>query len=201
MKKYIVILIVLSACQPSKKDKLFVTELKSIAIPDLTVKSGDTALFLNNGVWLYQQKPLTGFIETYFSSGSLKSRQSFYQGKEEGLFLSYYEDGSKDARRFYHKGEKDSINQGWWPNGNPRFEYHFKEGVYEGDFKEWYQSGKPLKQIVYHNGKEESGKGWRENGKIYMSFMVKEGRLYGLVNPNLCYSLKNERGEFVKSSR
>ena len=203
MKKFITILFLVSACQSAKQDKPSVEEKKTafVSVPDRTVRFTDTALLLNNGVWFYQQKPFTGFIETYYASGGLKSRQSFYNGKDEGLAISYYEDGSKDASRFYHNGEKDSINQGWWPNGNPRFEYHFKNGVYEGDFKEWYQSGKPLKHIVYHEGKEQSGKGWRENGKVYMSFVVKDGRLYGLVNPNLCYSLKNERGEFVKSSR
>ena len=199
MKKYLLILILQGACQSQKQDEQPIAEIETI--PNITLRSGDTALSLQNGVWFYQQAPFTGFIETYFSSGSLKSRQSFYKGKDEGLFLSYYEDGSKDAQRFYHHGEKDSINQGWWPNGNRRFEYHFKDGICEGDFKEWYQSGKPLKHIVYHNGREESGKGWRENGKIYMSFVVKDGRLYGMVNTNLCYSLKNERGEFVKSTR
>jgi antitoxin component YwqK of YwqJK toxin-antitoxin module len=205
MRKYLAILFVVYACHSAKQDKPSVaekiTDTVSITIPNITVRTTDTSLVLNNGIWFYHQQPFTGFIETYYVSGSLKSRQSFYNGKDEGLVLSYYEDGSKDARRFYHNGEKDSINQGWWPNGNRRFEYHFNNGVYEGDFKEWYQSGKPLKHIVYHDGKEQSGKGWRENGKIYMSFVVKEGRLYGLVNPNLCYSLKNERGEFVESSR
>ena len=204
MRIYIAILLLIAACQfPQKENKPSAGEMKTAApvIPDITVQSVDTSLALQNGVWYYHQQPFTGFIETHYPSGTLKSRQSFYQGKDEGLMLSYYEDGSKDARRFYHNGEKDSINQGWWPNGNPRFEYHFKNGIYEGDFKEWYQSGKPMKHIIYHDGKEQSGKGWRENGKTYMSFVVREGRLYGLVNPNLCYSLKNERGEFVKSSR
>lgn len=58
---------------------------------------------------------------------------------------------------------------------------------------------KPLKYIVYQNGIAQTGKGWRENGKLYMSFVVRDGRLYGLINPNLCYSLKNERGEYVVS--
>lgn len=168
-------------------------------IPPIEVLSVDTALHMINGVWFYQQKPFSGTIKTYFTSGALKSTQSFYDGKDEGLLTSYYEHGTKDSERYYHNGEKDSINQGWWPNGKHRFEYHFKNGIYEGDFKEWYVSGKPLKHIIYHAGKEQSGKGWRENGKMYMSFVVKDGRLYGLINPNLCYSLKNERGEFVKS--
>jgi antitoxin component YwqK of YwqJK toxin-antitoxin module len=154
----------------------------------LVVQSADTSLHLINGVWYYQQNLFNGTIETHFPSGKVQSLQSFNNGKEEGLLSTYYENGKKDTRRWYHNGEKDSINQGWWPNGNPQFEYHFENGVYDGDFKEWYASGKPLKHIVYKNGKEQSGKGWRESGKPYMSFVMRDGRLYGLVNPNLCYS-------------
>ncbi len=176
-----------------------ISSSQSIVIPTMIVRSTDSALHLLNGEWYYRQKLFSGYIETYFPSGSLRSKQSFYNGKEEGLLSTYYENGNKDTRRYYHAGEKDSTNLGWWPNGNQSFEYHFRNGVYEGDFKEWYASGKPVKHIVYHNGQEQSGIGWRENGKVYMSFVVKDGRLYGLINPNLCYSLKNERGEFVKS--
>ena len=180
-----------------KQPTLPVIENWQPVIPDFVVMSTDRSLSLNNGTWYYQQKLFSGTMETRFPSGILKTRQTFLDGKEEGLLTTYYEDGQKDSQRFYHKGEKDSINRGWWANGNPRFEYHFKDGVYEGDFKEWYSSGKPLKHIIYKDGKEQSGKGWRENGKVYMSFVMRDGRLYGLINPNLCYSLKNERGEYV----
>ena len=170
-------------------------------IPGLAVRSTDTSLQLINGVLYYQHRLFSGNHETYFPSGALQARQSFYQGKEEGLLNIFYENGNKDALRFYHDGEKDSIHMGWWINGNPRFEYHFKNGIYEGDYKEWYISGNPMKHIVYHDGKEQSGKGWRENGKVYMSFVMRDGRLYGLINPNLCYSLKNERGEYVAATK
>ncbi len=170
-------------------------------IPNKIVQSGDPMLVLENGKWLYQQQPFSGTIVSFFVPGKLKSRQSFYEGREEGFLYTYYEDGSKDTQRFYHRGEKDSVNTGWWPNGNLRFEYHFTNGVYEGDFKEWYENGQPLKHIVYDAGKEQKGRGWRINGKSYMSFEVRNGRMYGLVNPNLCYSLKNERGEYVKTTQ
>jgi antitoxin component YwqK of YwqJK toxin-antitoxin module len=199
MKKYLFIPAVLLfsyGCSDQDPEKLYQSEQSAV---NLVVRSTDSSLHLVNGIWYYQQKLFSGTIETYFPSRRLQSRQDFYNGKEEGLLSTYYENGNKDTRRYYHNGEKDSINQGWWPNGNPQFEYHFKNGVYDGDFKEWYASGKPLKHIVYQNGKEQSGKGWRENGKPYMSFVMHDGRLYGLVNPNLCYSLKKENGEFVKS--
>ena len=163
------------------------------------VKATDTSLQLINGIWFYRHQPFIGTIQTFFKNGVLKGVQAFYRGKEEGVSITYYENGKKDAIRYYYKGEKDSVNSGWWMNGNPRFEYHFKNGMYEGDFKEWYINGQRAKHIVYHDGKEVSGKGWRINGKPYMSFVMRDGRLYGLINPNLCYSLKNERGEYVAS--
>ncbi len=207
MKKYFfitVFVIGMYGCSDTRYDaihqSLAVTEMGRPVIPNVVVKYADSALHLVNGKWFYKGKIFSGFMETYFVTGVLKARQSFYMGKEEGLLTTYYENGSKDSRRFYHNGEKDSINQGWWINGKPRFEYHFKNGVYEGDFKEWYSNGKPLKHIIYQNGKEQSGKGWRANGKAYMSFVMRDGRLYGLVNPNLCYSLKNERGEYITNT-
>jgi hypothetical protein len=49
-----------------------------------------------------------------------------------------------------------------------------------------------MQQLVYDHGKEISGKGWRENGELYMNYQIKNGRRYGLANANLCYSLSNE---------
>jgi antitoxin component YwqK of YwqJK toxin-antitoxin module len=195
MKIYLLILALpVMACETRVQNKVPV-------IATEVIRSSDTALQLLNGVWYYTRQPFNGTIEKYFASGALQSRQGFYGGQEEGLLETFYMDGSKDTRRFYHKGEKDSINQGWWPNGRPRFAYHFRNGSYEGSFEEWYESGRPYKQLIYHEGKEQSGKGWRDNGKPYMSFVVRDGRLYGLVNPNLCYSLKNERGEWRASTQ
>lgn len=152
-----------------------------------------------NGICLRGKQAYTGVLVHSDSLGNLISKQQYYQGKEEGWSEWYYPNGSTNARRYFRKGEKDSVHLGWWPNGNLRFEYHFHQGQYEGWFREWYVSGKPLKAIWYEGGKEIRGTGWRENGKIYMSFEVRNGRLYGLVNPNLCYSLQKEKGVFVEA--
>ena len=34
-------------------------------------------------------------------------------------------------------------------------------------------------------------KAWRENGKLYINYEVKEGVRYGLQKAALCYTLKN----------
>ncbi len=160
---------------------------------NLTVKYGDSALQLQNGILFYGRQPFSGIMETFFETGRTRSKQSFREGKEEGWLYTWYENGRPATQRFFHNGEKDGVSRGWWANGKNSFEYHFRNGSYEGDFREWYENGRPLKHIVYRNGKEEWGKGWRNNGKPYMSFVVKNGRYYGLINPNLCYSVRNEQ--------
>ncbi len=201
MKRCVVIyFLIISACNlPALDDVQTETETVAVTIPGGMVRATDSLLRLENGVWYYRSQPFSGTIVSFFESGQIKTTQSFYKGIEEGAYAGFYPDGSKEAWRWYHKGEKDSVHRGWWPNGNLRFEYHFDNGNYQGDYKEWYASGAALKHIVYANGKELSGRGWRANGRIYMSFEVRNGRMYGLINPNLCYSLKDEKGAFSAS--
>lgn len=200
MKIVCAIIMTVLAVSCREQPALTATIYQPPQIPAITVDRSDTALHLENGVWLLHGQPFSGTMETWYTSGQIRLSQKFFRGKEEGLMQSYYENGNREAQRFYRNGEKDSVHRGWWLNGQLQYEYHYRNGEYEGDFKEWYPSGKAFKHIVYHMGKEQWGKGWRENGKPYMSFVMRDGRLYGLINPNLCYSLKNERGEYVENS-
>lgn len=169
-------------------------------IPPLSIESTDSLLHFNDGFWYYKNHLFSGNIIEWFGSRNIHQNTSYYEGKEEGVQLTYFDENKLSEIRFYHRGEKDSIHSGWWANGNKRFEYHFKDGVYEGDFKEWYEHGEPLKIIHYIHGVDDYGKGWRQNGKLYMNFVMKNGRRYGLNNINLCYTLKNGNGEYVASA-
>ncbi len=164
-----------------------------------TIWYDDPNMRIRNGRYYLRDTPYTGTLLTKDTLGKLASRQNYLAGAEEGWSEWFYPNGQLLARRYYQQGEKDSIHQGWWPNGKMQFEYHFHKGNYNGWFREWYFSGKPLKAIWFLNGQELYGTGWRENGKVYMSFEVRNGRLYGLVNPNLCYSLKNGSGQYQRS--
>ncbi len=199
MKRISYFLFFLLSCREPGYPPVMITQKKNIhpSIPGKTVRYGDSLLHMENGVWYYDRRKYSGLIETYYPDGAIQVRQGIYEGKEEGVRNAYYENGLPESVRYYREGEKDSVHRGWWSNGNPRYEYHYKMGIYSGDWKEWYRSGRLMKYIVYQNGKERSGKGWRENGKPYMSFVVRNGRFYGLVNANLCYSLRNEKGQFV----
>ena len=174
------------SCRGNKKTE-------TISLPLTTVEAGDPALHLVNGTWFYKnEKPFYGGIRESYPGGRVRSLQKIENGKQQGHTETFYEDGKPESKRWYTKGEKDSVHTGWWENGNKKFEYHFNNGNYNGLFTEWYQSGKIIQEVIYDNGKEVSGKGWRENRKLYMSFVMKNGRRYGLFNANLCYSLVKE---------
>lgn len=159
----------------------------------IVVTASDTALHTRNGIIFYQSALFSGEIKDMWPNHQIKSIQRVINGKREGLSETFYPNGKKESTRWYTNGEKDSLHSGWWENGNKKFEYHFKNGNYNGLFTEWYQSGKQLQQVMYANGKELYGKGWRESGKLYMNFVMKDGRRYGMNNSNLCYGLKSEK--------
>lgn len=199
MKRSLYFLLFLISCRETGKSPYADRQKKAVVrvIPDKVLRYGDSLLHIENGVWYAGDQPYSGFVETYYANGILQARQGFYEGREEGVRKAYYANGFAESVRYYRNGEKDSVHRGWWPNGHLRYEYHYQMGDYEGNWKEWYASGAPMKYIIYHAGKEQSGKGWRENGKPYMSFVMRGGRLYGLINANLCYSLRNEKGAFI----
>ena len=166
----------------------------------LIVEATDPSLSFKNGYWYYAGNLFTGTIIEHYNSTTIHQSTQYVNGKENGWRITYYLNGDLSEKRFYTNGEKDNVHTGWWQKGNKRFEYHFTNGIYNGDYREWYQSGRLLKHIHYTNDMDDWGKGWRESGKLYMNYVMKEGRRYGIVNSNLCYTVKNDKGEYINSS-
>ncbi len=183
----------LLVCSCKEKLKQTIYTNTTPVIPAITLRSDNLHLKLLNGQWFYHDTLFSGRLEDFYTSGILKSRQSFYKGREEGWLIEWFESGQRASQRYYRTGEKEGVHKGWWENGMPRFAYHFSSGKYHGDFSEWMVNGRLAKQIIYKDGNEVSGKAWRDNGKLYMSFEVRGGRRYGLMNAKPCYSLKSEK--------
>ncbi|MFY7900431.1 MAG: toxin-antitoxin system YwqK family antitoxin [Chitinophagaceae bacterium] len=185
---YIVLLLSFIACntqvEPHPEKKV---------IPKIIVLNTNPSLQLVNGIFYYKNEPFSGYIQTNFSNNRIQQIAAYYNGKQQNWTYSFFDNGKKEAARYYEQGEKDSTHYAWWENGNSRFSYQFKNGVYHGCFKEYYLSGKPLKQIWYQNGKDSCGQGWRENGKLFMNYVMKGERRFGLMNAQLCYSLEKEK--------
>jgi antitoxin component YwqK of YwqJK toxin-antitoxin module len=168
-------------------------------IPEITVEEGNSSLHKENGVYYFDNSLFSGYIISKYENGNLKEKSGYVNGKKQGLSQTWFDNGTIQDERYYTNGEKDGIHRGWYENGSKRFEYSFKDGLNDGVSTEWYQSGEILKRIVYKNGTEENAKAWGINGKLYINYVVKNGVIYGMNNSNPCYSLKNEKGEYVSA--
>jgi antitoxin component YwqK of YwqJK toxin-antitoxin module len=143
-----------------------------------------------------QDRPARGVVNEYYPSGALYRTSRYKDGLLQGVTRTWYQDGAKESERYYDRGEKEGLHIGWWPNGNKQYAYEFSQGMYHGTFKEWYETGKLLHVFEYDHGQEVRAIGWRENGRTYINFVVRNGKKYGLTNARLCYSLKDEAGIF-----
>lgn len=201
MRNLIIILsLFIIGCKFNAGNSSVIQQQSAISIPNKKIVQQDSLLRFVNGIYYYNNQLFSGTIENYFPTHQLLSSQTFYNGKEEGWLKTFYPDGKKETERYFHNRDKDSVHKGWWQNGNLKFEHHYLSGNYNGLYRDWYESGKLLKEIVYVNGVDSIGNGWRENGKSFMSYIRKNGRRYGSLNAQPCYSLKNEKGEFIKSA-
>jgi antitoxin component YwqK of YwqJK toxin-antitoxin module len=190
---YIVLMIACVSDQP-----MVAKEVVRAVIPSVGIMADDSKLKLVNGLWYYADTLFSGHVHAFHANGNMQRMQGYYSGKEEGLLMTWFPDGQKESERYFVNGEKEGVHKGWWENGQQRFEYHFSNGQYEGDFREWSVNGTMAKHIEYKDGKEQRGKAWRENGKVYMSFEVRGSRRYGMMNAKPCYTLRNEKGEYIE---
>lgn len=165
-------------------------------VPEVITEENNTSLHLENGIYFLNNLLFSGSIVSYYGNGALNEKSGFIDGKKEGVSGTWFDNGVLQTKRFYVNGEKDGTHYGWYDDGAKRFEYNFKNGVNTGVSTEWYQTGAIARKTVYSNGKEESVQAWRDNGKLYINYVVKDGVIYGMNNSHLCYTLKNEKGEY-----
>src|SRR6185369_7580976 len=112
-----------------------------------------------------------------------------------GTLEERYPSGQVRWKRDYRRGEKNGVHVGWWENGRKMFEYRFRDDAYEGRWREWYPDGKPAKEMRYKKGRETGlQRAWRSNGTLYANYEARDGRLYGVINARLCYSVKDGKG-------
>ena len=196
MKRIITYILVLTGTLSFGKGGNNIAGCAEGCIPNITINVSDTALHLLNGVYYYNGTPYYGFINSYYDTNTPEQRSGYLNGKLGGVQYTYFPNGRLQSERHYVKGEKDGTHFGWYDDGTRRFEYNFSNGMTVGLNTDWYPDGKVWRKAQYENGNELSVQAWRTNGKLYANYEVKSGVIYGMNNSNLCYTLKNERGNY-----
>ncbi|MFK7957743.1 MAG: hypothetical protein AB8B96_16710, partial [Lysobacterales bacterium] len=63
----------------------------------------------------------------------------------------------------------------------------------DGESWAWYEDGKKFKVSRFNMGQPLGlQQAWRKNGKLFRNFEMRNGRLYGLNNANLCLDLEGD---------
>ena len=163
-------------------------------IPNIIIFKNDSTLKLLNGVYHLGDKPFSGFIKEHYKNDTIKSIQSYLNGKLQGKTKTFFSNGKLDTERDFKKGKAYGKHLGFWENGNKKFEFTYYYDKREGLQKQWYENGKPYVYLTFKDDKEDGmQKGWRENGKVFINYEAKDGVRYGLQKSNLCYTLIDQK--------
>ena len=181
--KLLIVLVCLVGCKNKSAEAVsacavFVT---SEAIPSDTILSTDANLKLDNGTYFFNKKLFNGYVKSTYSENTIKSVESYLDGKQYGVGLTYYVNGNLRDKRSYKNGKSFGKQIGFWENGHQKYVFFYNNDKREGINKQWYESGQPYCALTYKDDKEVGlQQAWTENGKLYINYEVKNGARYGL---------------------
>lgn len=167
-------------------------------IPKTVLLETDNRLILSSDGRLYLDSLLySGYLTSFYSDSTLKTRKGYLNGRLEGDMLSYYANGQVAQYRPYHLGEKHGEHLGYYEDGKLKFQYFFIDGLSQGTHRQWYHSGQLRKEMNYIDGNERgSQKVWQPNGKMRSNYVVREnGRRYGMQGIKRCAKIDSETGD------
>lgn len=164
-------------------------------VPHDTISGTDKALLLNGaGLYLLKGKPFSGIISGSNSDNIIHSYTSVLNGEKHGIYRSYYSTGAPFEVRQYKNNLATGRHYGYWENGNMKFDFLYYREKKAGYFKKWFSDGKPYLFSNYTDDHEDGlQQGWRPNGKLFLNYVAKNGRTYGLQETALCYTLLDEK--------
>src|ERR1043166_6275332 len=79
------------------------------------------------------------------------------------------------------------LRQEWWPNGHLKKSATYLGDAYHGEYRTWTIDGKPYELRHFDRGRESGlQQSWDAEGKLYLNYVVRDGRRYGYVNSRPC---------------
>ena len=163
-------------------------------VPADTVAVNEGGLRLDNGIYLLNGRPYSGYLVGYFEDGTTQSVLSLLNGQQHGVSSTFYADGKIRDRRSYKANKSFGRHQGYWENGNPKFDFWYRDDKREGTNQQWYESGQPYAFLNFKDDQEDDlQRAWRPNGKPYINYEAKDGHRYGMQKAALCYTLVDEK--------
>ncbi|TGK62750.1 hypothetical protein EHQ27_05520 [Leptospira wolffii] len=156
------------------------------------VRLDDPGLSRQGEFVFYQGQKFDGILEFRIEELATMRRTSYKNGLPHGTETDRHDNGQILAEREFKEGKKSGIHRGWFPDGSKRFQNRFLDGKFHGDQWEWRPSGALYSYARFDRGEVIGKKMWRENGQIYMNFVLNGNRPFGMTGGKLCNQIRGD---------
>ncbi len=140
----------------------------------------------------YNGQKFSGLIESKTAGIDVLRITPYRDGLIDGEEKDIHINGQVLAEREFEKGKKVGIHKGWFPNGNKRFQNEYLDSQFHGNQWEWRPSGGLYSFAKFDRGRVIGKKLWREDGQIYMNFVLNAGRPIGMTGGKLCNQVRGD---------
>jgi antitoxin component YwqK of YwqJK toxin-antitoxin module len=155
--------------------------------PDLKVKRDDRELYLQQGLWWYKGRPLSGYILEEQTDQLVIYQLPVIEGLANGRAVGFYENGHKMLERFFVNGKQEGECRQWWRNGQCKYLLFYRDNKYEGTQKAFFENGRLREEANYLAGKPEGlQRAWDENGQLASNYTIRNNQLYGIITVQSC---------------
>ncbi|TGN03410.1 toxin-antitoxin system YwqK family antitoxin [Leptospira dzoumogneensis] len=163
-----------------------------VACDPARVASTDPSITRNGRIVFYRGEKFYGLLESKSEELGVFRVTSYKNGLPDGIEKDVHSNGQVLAEREFSAGKKIGTHLGWFPDGKKRFHNEYLEGQFHGSQWEWRNSGSLYSYAKFDHGKVIGKKMWRENGQIYMNFVIYQGRAYGMTGGKLCSQVRGD---------
>ncbi|WP_139957881.1 toxin-antitoxin system YwqK family antitoxin [Flavicella sediminum] len=177
-------------CQSEKSKSQKQVVLTFFNIPNDSIVKAKLVLHANEGKWYFNNKPFSGFAIRHFNTKKLAECIGFYKGRKEGEAKQWYANAQLKKQCFYKQNTLVNTYKTYWPNGLLAYEVNYTiNGKKEGIEKFYWRSGSISKARTLRAGQEHGlQQAWLKNGKLYVNYEAKNGRIFGMRRANSCYA-------------
>ena len=157
------------------------------ADPLRAVEATDPALRRDGDRVTFRGAPFTGQVVERYETGARRGSTAYLRGRRDGLAQGWYADGRLAWRGGFRRGREEGMHRAWWPDGRPRLVERFRDGRLEGTVREWFPGGRIYREVHYRAGQEAGRQRmWFADGTLRASYVVRDGRRYGLMGAKGC---------------
>lgn len=172
-----------------------IPKLAFLEVPNTVVEKDMLTYQNHSSTWTFENAAYSGYVESYFSDGSLQQRFGVLNGLKQGEAKDWFEDGKLNYLANYYQGRLHGEKKVWYSDETHHVATHlnYHLGKLHGLQQKWYPTGEIYKRLNINMGKEEGlQQAFRKNGALYVNYEAKEGRIFGLKRASLCFELEDE---------